>query len=744
MATLYRSRRTDGDDRGHLVGIPRLCARVGEPRRKRGFQSAREPSHDGTVSMRAGAAPAGVPGGAREGNVMERGEPPVPSRSRSYPLDAEWLEADGLGGFASGTVGGPRSRRYQALLLVAATPPTGRVALVNGAEAWVKTATGCFALSTQRYAPDVFYPDGRDRLVDFAPEPWPTWSFRLEDGTEIVHEVVAVHDQPRTVLRWRRGGGAGPAELVIRPLLSGRDYHGLHRENPAFGFEPDIDGSRCVWRPYPGLPAVVVAGNGLYRHEPVWYRNFLYVEEERRGLDCIEDLAAPGSFSFDLAQGAAVMILTAGECRDGDRGEAVEPTALAAQILDGEARRRAAFARPLHRAAASYIARRGKGRTVIAGYPWFADWGRDTFVALRGFMTVPGGLELARAILLEWAGTESRGMLPNRFADDGGTPEFNSVDAALWFVVAAHDFLLAARQAPPALGEGEEETLRRAMNRIIAGYRQGSRYGIRVDADGLLAAGEPGVQLTWMDAKVGDWVVTPRIGKPVEVQALWLNALRIAGAGPADLEAYRTARDGFQSRFWNHERGYLHDVVDADHVAGRDDPSLRPNQILAVGGLPYQVLGEPFATRVVEAVEVELLTPVGLRSLGPREPAYRPRYEGGRIERDGAYHQGTVWPWLMGPFIEAWLRVRGSTAAAKREAATRFLPPLQEGLGRAGLGHLSEIHDAEEPHLPRGCPFQAWSMGELLRIQALLDPEGPGHGSIDAAPAANVAAANGC
>ena len=638
-------------------------------------------------------------------------------------LDAEWLEADGLGGFASGTVGGARTRRYHALLLAATTPPTGRVVLVNGLEAWIETDSGRYALSAQRYAPDVVHPDGHRRLVGFRPEPWPEWRFRAEDGTEVSQEALAHRDHPEVLLRWRSVTPRGrPVRLVVRPLLSGRDYHSLHRENPGFNFEAEVAGGAVTWRPYPGLPAIVALANGAYRQEPDWYRNFLYEAERERGLDSIEDLASPGAFTWNPGERDAVLVLRAGGADGGRPLAAASPDAYARQVLSAERERRRRFVSPLHRAAEMYVVRRGAGRTVVAGYPWFTDWGRDTFIALRGLMSMPGGLELARDGLLAWAGAVSEGMLPNRFPDSGEAPEYNAVDASLWYVVAVRDFLEAARRFSPMLAASVEPTLREAVGRILAGYRAGTRYGIRMDEDGLIAAGVPGVQLTWMDAKVGDWVVTPRIGKPVEVQALWLNALRIAAAfWPEYCTIYRQALASFQLRFWNEPGDCLYDVVDEDHVAGRNDPAVRPNQILAVGGLPYQVLVEPYASRVVETVERRLLTPLGLRSLAPGEPGYTPHFGGGPSERDAAYHRGTVWPWLIGPFVQAWLRVRGNSAEARREADERFLLPLREHLGVAGLGHISEVTDAEPPHRPGGCPFQAWSLGELLRASRLVE-----------------------
>jgi predicted glycogen debranching enzyme len=490
--------------------------------------------------------------------------------------------------------------------------------------------------------------------------------------------------------------------------VSGRDYHALHHENPAFRFDAEVSGARVVFRPYLGVPAIVARSNGAYGHQPDWYRAFLYAEERARGLDDVEDLASPGVFRWDLAGGEAVLTFAA---------EGHEPEEDAAALRAAEERRRGHFPTRLHRAADAYVVRRGRGKTVLAGYPWFTDWGRDTFIALRGLCLATGRLDDARAILLEWAGAVSDGMLPNRFPDHGEAPEFNAVDAALWYVVAVHDFLrLAGRVA-----ERDRRTLESAVDAILSGYARGTRYGIRIDDDGLLAAGEPGLQLTWMDAKVGDWVVTPRIGKPVEVQALWLNALRIGSRlSERWADAHARGRAAFEARFWNEAAGALHDVVDVDHRAGAVDSSFRPNQIFAVGGLPFAVLDGPRARRVVDAVEARLVTPLGLRSLAPDEPDYAPRYRGGVRERDGAYHQGTVWPWLMGAFVEAWVRVRGETPDAKREARARFLAPLFSCLDDAGVGHLPEVADGDPPHAPGGCPFQAWSVGEALRLDRIV------------------------
>jgi predicted glycogen debranching enzyme len=625
-------------------------------------------------------------------------------------LDArEWLEADGLGGFASGTVCGIRTRRYHALLLAAATPPTGRQVLVNGLEVWLETPDGAVALSSQRYAPDVVHPDGASHIASFAHEPWPTWRFALPGGLEIEHEIVVRRGAPLALAAWRLMRPAPGVELCVRPLLSARDYHSLHHENPGFDFAPrEQAGERLVFAPYPGVPAIEIVANADYEHAPAWYRSFLYAQERARGLDALEDLASPGVLRFDLSAEPAALLVA----REGTLSGTGRALTRAKKLRADETKRRAAFASPLHRAADAYVVERGGGCTIVAGYPWFTDWGRDTFIALRGLCLAGGRLDDAGAILREWAGAVSEGMLPNRFADSGETPEYNSVDASLWYVVAVGEYL---RRRKPARGA---RALRAAAEAILDGHLRGTRFGIRADADGLLAAGEPGVQLTWMDARIGDWVVTPRSGKPVEVQALWLNALAIAAEWQPRYRAMlETGLRSFGARFWNPDAGALYDVVDVGHKPGTADPAFRPNQIFAVGGLPLSLVTGERARRIVDEVEARLWTPFGLRSLAPGSPGYAPRYEGGPRERDSAYHQGTAWPWLAGPFVEAWVRVRGGTAAAKRAARARFLAPLEAQLSVAGLGHLCEVADAEPPQRPGGCFFQAWSLGELIRLR---------------------------
>ncbi|MFL9982008.1 amylo-alpha-1,6-glucosidase [Paraburkholderia sediminicola] len=644
-------------------------------------------------------------------------------------LEDEWLEADGFGGFASGTVGTLRTRRYHALLLTAMRAPGGRVVLVNGVEAWLEADGQRYPLSMQRYVPDAIYPDLTASLLAFDTDPWPTWRLQLDSHITLIADAFVSKATRETVLRWRLEGaiaasGTGAFDLKVRPLLSGRDYHALHHENFAFNFNAQTSGDQaCVsWQPYGDMPVINAATNGVYTHAPDWYRNFCYVRERERGLDFSEDLATPGVFSFNLADGEAVMILSASIISAASASSVsaladAKAAAHATELAHIEQQRRSALGSRLQRSADAYLVARNEGRTILAGFPWFTDWGRDTFIAMRGLLIATGRLAEAEAILLEWSGTLSEGMLPNRFPDYGDTPEYNSVDASLWFVIAVHDYL--------ATNHAKADTrtrLQQAVETILTGYTNGTRFNIKASADdGLLSAGVPGVQLTWMDAKVGDWVVTPRIGKPVEVQALWINALRIAATwNPQWQQPADRALQAFHERFTDSSTQALFDNVDVDFVKGAVDRSIRPNQIFAVGGLPFPLLEGAAARAVVDQVEAHLLTPLGLRTLAPSDSAYRGHYGGTPLERDGAYHQGTVWPWLLGPFVEAWLRVHGAEPDARVQAKARFLDPLYAHLDHAGLDHLSEIADGAAPHTPAGTPFQAWSLGELLRIENLL------------------------
>lgn len=638
----------------------------------------------------------------------------VPSTS-SIP-NGEWLETDGLGGYASGNTHGPRSRRYHALLLVANTPPTQRYVLVNGWEAWVEVGDATYFLTSQHYAPDVVTGPGVEHLEQFQARPWPQWTFRLPGGIEIQFELLMIHGQPITCLQWKLLGGASHVRLRVRPFLSGRDYHSLHHANSACHLESRVGSDRVSWQPYPQVPGVTAFTNGSYESDATWYYRFVYSMERDRGLDYEEDLASPGIFSWDLSRGPACWMLTTQAVAESKWPHRMPVQEELNQLQTQEWMRRNAFPTALHAAADAYVVRRGEGRTIVAGYPWFTDWGRDTFIALRGLCIATGRLEEAEQILVSWADAVSEGMLPNRFPDGAEAPEYNSVDASLWYIIAVFQLL----QAHPLSWRKTHAAavLEEAVQAILEGYSRGTRFGIHADSDGLLACGVPGVQLTWMDAKVGDWVVTPRVGKPVEVQALWLNALWVGTQFDNRWQkALQRGLDHFEKRFWNPNRDMLYDNIDVNGDPGVTDDAFRPNQIFALGGLPLRLIRGERAQRIVEQIESHLWTPMGLRTLAPTEPGYIGRYEGGVRQRDGAYHQGTVWPWLTGAFVDAWIHTHEHPASSRSQARRRFVEPLLRHLEEAGIGHLSEIADGDFPHSPRGCPWQAWSLGELLWLE---------------------------
>ena len=645
----------------------------------------------------------------------------------------EWLVADGLGGFASGTVDGIRTRRYHALLTLAAPRDERRFTLVNDLDLWVDAPAGAIALSSHRYAPDVVHPDGASRLISFEAEPWPTWRYDIGGGLTIMQELFATRTTGRAamVVHWRaigKGATTPTLRLRARPLLSGRDFHSLHHKNPDFRFLPEqLGDASWLWKPYDGVPPILLHANGTYRHEPLWFENFLYVDERARGLDDAEDLASPGELSWMLTgpEGNSAFLVATVPEEWGGYETAGRFLAECQALANSERARIGAFKSRLQHSADEYLVKRGRRDTIIAGYPWFTDWGRDTFIALRGLCFETGRLDEAERILLSWCDTLSEGMIPNNFPSQNTEPQYNSVDASLWFIVAAQAFLDASARRGRWLEPHVPKRLTDAAQEILEGYSRGTRFGIRMDTDALLAAGEPGIALTWMDAVIDGAPVTPRIGKPVEIQALWVNALVIGSRWNERWgDVADEASESFAERFWNAERGCLYDVVDVDHVPGKVDARLRPNQIMAVGGLRIALLAGERARSVIDLVERELWTPLGLRTLAPSEPGYAAACAGSRIDRDQAYHNGPAWPWLMGPFIDAWVRARATGGgpwamkAVRVEARRRFLGGLARHLDAAGIGHVSELADAESPWTPRGCPFQAWSVGEMLRLLA--------------------------
>jgi len=634
-------------------------------------------------------------------------------------LRREWLETNGLGGFASSTIVGLNTRRYHGLLVAATKPPVGRAVLLSKLEETLFIDGRPFDLSANRY-PGVVHPQGFRYLKQFRLDPFPVFTYEIE-GIEIEKSVFMVRGENGTVVQYElktnnHAEQPRSLRLELTPLIAFRDYHSTTHENGAINAAVEQRPGLASVAPYQGLSSLHLAHNAVeLRKTGNWYRNFEYDVERERGLDFSEDLFNPFVLRFDMRVRREASVIASTEQHD---------VAQAAEYRQAEITRRRhvaisspaedTFAQTLAAAADQYIVSRGDQKTVIAGYHWFSDWGRDTMIALPGLTLPTGKHEVARSVLRTFAKHVDRGMLPNRFPDAGETPEYNTVDATLWFFEAAHAFLAYT---------GDLEFVRDELYPVfadsIAWHARGTRYGIKVDSSGLLSSGEPGVQLTWMDAKVGDWVVTPRRGKPVEIQALWYNALCImkdlAGrfGDEAGQKRYRNmatvASWSFHRLFWNENSGCLYDVVNG----APPDPAIRPNQIFAAS-LTHRMLSTERAKAVVEKVREHLLTPYGLRSLAPGDPQYRGRYTGGPVERDGAYHQGTVWPWLMGPFITAYVKVNEGSDAARRQAA-EWLAPLKDHLADGGLGHISEIFDGDAPQRPGGCIAQAWSVAEILR-----------------------------
>jgi len=635
-------------------------------------------------------------------------------------ITKEWLETNGLGGFASSSLLNCNTRRYHGLLVAATHPPVGRRMLVNALEEWIEFEGQRYPLSCHQY-PDALFPRGDKNLTGFRLDPWPIWTYRL--GPLVLEKsLTLIHGQNTAVVNYRLRKEVEGVKLWVKPQLTARDFHALHKENPALNAEPDIRPGLIVLTPYDGIPAISLHHNATsFETKLEWFRHVDYRREKDRGLDSSEDLWSPGELMYSLtsAQDAILIATTAG---DGYFD--------AAFLLNQEKQRRRQLlsgweatddvTHHLVLAADQFLVQRTaengeEGKTLIAGYPWFEDWGRDTFIALPGLLLVTGRFAEARQILSAYAHYIDHGMIPNRFPDTTGYPEYNTVDASLWFVVAVFHYLRYTKDF-----DFVRERLWMPLQEIVAHYQNGTRYQIHMDLDGLIYAGQAGVQLTWMDAAVGDWVVTPRTGKPIEIQALWYNTLRIMDQIAQALGEKEAARGwlglaekvwgSINKQFWNEEGGYLYDVINGD----QKDASFRPNQIFALS-LPFECLTPDRATQVISAIEERLLTPFGLRTLDPKDTRYIGHYQGDVRARDSAYHQGTVWPWLMGPFLTAYQKVHGKSPKIQSQLRAH-LALLLTHLWEGGLGTISEIFDGDMPHDARGCIAQAWSVGEILRI----------------------------
>ena len=629
-------------------------------------------------------------------------------RDLDRAISREWLETNGIGGFSSSTIIGLNTRRYHGLLTAATQPPVGRLVLLSKLEETLVIDGQRYELSTNQY-PGAIHPQGFNYENDFRIDPFPIFTYQIED-LRLTKSVFMVHGQNTTVVQYEiTGDTQSQLRLEIRPLMAFRDYHSTTHENSALNSKIETEPGHITFKPYIDLPALHLA------HDPAdvdangcWYRNFQYAVEQERGLDFAEDLFNPCKLTFDLNSRTKISIVISTE-----QLHAVN----ADDYRKAEVARRATgkndLVTLLKTAADQFIVSRERGETVIAGYHWFADWGRDTMIALPGLTLVTGRSDTAKHVLTEFSKHVDQGMLPNRFPDAGEAPEYNTVDATLWFFEAVRSFVQYTGDY-----EFVRTSLYSVLQDIVNWHVKGTRYRIHVDEDGLLYSGEPGVQLTWMDAKVGDRVITPRHGKPVEIQALWYNALRVmedlAGRfnDPNTKHEYGAMADkaetSFNKLFWNEQAGCLYDVIDGEIR----DASIRPNQVIAIS-LTNTMVSKERAVSILRVIERELLTPRGLRTLSPSDQNYTGRYEGGPGSRDGAYHQGTVWPWLMGPYITAYVKTFGREAG--RKFAAMWLENFQQHLQEACLGQVSEIFDGDAPHAPRGCVAQAWSVAELLR-----------------------------
>ncbi len=626
----------------------------------------------------------------------------------------EWLETNGIGGFASGTMSAANTRRYHGIFTPAIDPPLGRVTMLSKLEETLLIGDAAFDLSANQY-PNKIYPQGFQFLQSFRLDPFPIWTFEV-DGVRVEKKIFMVHGRNAVVCVWKirrlRRRDSRSISLEVRPLLSFVDYHHLRREGSEFNGDYSSEGQTISMWPDAELPSIDFQHNASKVEKTgYWYKDFEYAIERERGFDFREDLFQPFAMTFENVRSAEIIVST-GQSVTRDTAKLERAEIKRRRGLITAVRAKDDLTKQLVLAADQFVVSRGDGHTIIAGYPWFSDWGRDTMIALNGLTLAANRPEIARGILLEFSNHISEGMLPNRFPDAGSEAEYNTVDATLWYFEAIRAY--AEHTGDFAF---VRDNLYEKLVDIVAWHLRGTRYNIHVDTDGLLYAGEPGVQLTWMDAKIGDLVITPRIGKPVEIQALWYNALCIMAElaekfGDNEDRARYTAmaelaKLSFNALFWNEDRQCLFDVVEN----GNRDGSVRPNQIFAIS-LPYSMLDAERSKMIVDKIEAELLTPVGLRSLSPQDAKYIPIYIGSPFERDSAYHQGTVWAWLIGPFVDAYRKVYPDSETRVAEMLSGFDAHLTE----AGIGQISEIFDAEPPHKPRGCPAQAWSVAEVLRV----------------------------
>jgi len=627
----------------------------------------------------------------------------------------EWLVTNGLGGYASGTVGGPRTRCYHGLLVAATDPPLGRTLLVSHVDETVRYDDRNYALATHEWDDGTVAPRGLVHLDHFHLEGTvPVWTYACGDAL-LEKRVWMEQGEHTTYVQYRLARAQQPMTLRMNGFVNHRSHHATTEAGDWNMDVTSVDDGVHVQAYDDATPIFLRSDTASIQPAHTWYRDVHLATEAARGLTHRDDSLHAATAEAQLSPGEDVTLTFstgADAPLDGSAARARRAERDDALVTQADLGSAPPDVQHLARSADQFVVARPTednpdGQSIIAGYPWFGDWGRDTMIALPGLTLATGRADVAAQILRTYGQYVDRGMIPNRFPGAGETPEYNTVDATLWYVEAIRAYVDATGDTALL------NDLWPVLTDVVDGHEHGTRHQIQVDPDdGLLRAGEPGVQLTWMDAKVGDWVVTPRVGKPVEVNALWYNALRslaqMAEAIDQSSTPYTERAEQVAAhfdRFWTPDRTHCYDVIDGPDG---DDPSLRPNQLLAVS-LPHSPLSASQQKAVVDACAAHLYTPLGLRSLAPDHPEYEGTYAGGRTERDGAYHQGTVWSWLVGPFVKAHLRVYEDP-----ERARTFLAPLRRHLSDHGLGSVSEVFDGDPPFTPGGTPAQAWGVAQLL------------------------------
>ncbi|HYV95175.1 MAG TPA: amylo-alpha-1,6-glucosidase [Chitinophagales bacterium] len=627
----------------------------------------------------------------------------------------EWLETNGLGGYASSSLIGAHTRRYHSLLIASMKPPVERLNLLSKLDETLIDSDERFELGSNQYK-DAIHPQGFSFLKSFTRDLFPEFLYEMPNGTSIRKTIAAVHRENTTLIIYKVLTAPSTFKIEFLPLVAFRDFHSLSRENNDINREANFQNGILRAKAYRDSPELFISiPDSSFNHQPDWYRNFEYAEEQYRGLDFTEDLFTHGKFLKEAKADDEFGIIISTENPGGRDAVKLfkEEFARREKILSNKKYSHPVL-KTLALAADQFIVKRGEDlKTIIAGYHWFSDWGRDTMIALPGLCLTTERFADAKKILSAFAKSVSQGMLPNRFPDYGEAPEYNTADATLWFFIAIHKYFEASSDKKFVLKE-----LLPVLKDIIAWHFKGTRYNIHTDEDGLLYAGTEGQQLTWMDARIDSWVVTPRIGKPVEINALWYNALMIYAdllklngeKSEAKIFSARAekVKEQFPKVFWNEEMKCLYDCVNGAYK----DPSIRPNQLFSIS-LPFPLMKGKQAKSILKIVKEKLYTPAGLRSLSADHADYKPHYGGNQLQRDSAYHQGTIWDWLLGAYVDAIIKVDG---AKGKSEAKQVIEDFKYHLSERCIGSVSEIMDAEPPFTPRGCVAQAWSVGEILRV----------------------------